>query len=114
MKVIAIEYFPTSIDIGKNEEKYEFHSYISDYNEQDARDSHAHMVHIFKTFLESVRLVSGISTVWEDTYGCAKQYRCALGVYLITVMSYSYVIIIDRAINAPAHVKNVFDGLDAT
>ena len=48
MEFIAIEYFPTSVDNGNNEEKYEFHSYISDDNEQDACDSHAHMFHLFK------------------------------------------------------------------
>ena len=47
MEGIAIEYFPTFVDNGKNEEKSEFHSYISDENEQDACNSHAHMVHIF-------------------------------------------------------------------
>ena len=52
MEGSAVEYFPTSVDIGNNEEKYEFHSYISDENEQDACDSHYHMVHLLKTFLE--------------------------------------------------------------
>ena len=36
MEGIAVEYYPTSVDIGNNEEKYEFHSYISNDNEQDA------------------------------------------------------------------------------
>ena len=31
--------------------KYKFHSYISDDNEQDACDSHAHMFPIFKKYL---------------------------------------------------------------
>ena len=44
MEGIAVEYFPSSFDIGNNIGKYEFHSYISDENEQDACDSHAHMV----------------------------------------------------------------------
>ena len=57
---------------------------MSDDNEQDSCASHAHMVHLLKTFLESVKLVSGVSTVWEDTGGCAKQYRCALDIYLMT------------------------------
>ena len=48
MEDIAVEYFPTSVDIGNNEERSEYHSYISDDNEQYACDSHAHMVHIFK------------------------------------------------------------------
>ena len=30
MEGIAVEYFPTSIDTGNNEEKSELHSYISD------------------------------------------------------------------------------------
>ena len=60
MEGIDVEYFQNSIDIGNNEEKYEFHSYISDENEQDACDSHARMVYLLKTFLESVRLVSGM------------------------------------------------------
>ena len=50
MEGIAVEYFPTSLDIGNNGEKYEFHSYISDENEQDARDLHSHMVHLLIFF----------------------------------------------------------------
>ena len=46
MEGIAVEYFPTSVDNGNNEEKCELHSYISDDNEQDACDSYAHMVHL--------------------------------------------------------------------
>ena len=37
---------------------------------------------------ESGRLVSIMSTVWEDTDDCANKYRCALAIYLITVLSY--------------------------
>ena len=46
MEGIAVEYFPTSIDTSNNVVKSEFHSYISDENEQYTRDSHAHMVHL--------------------------------------------------------------------
>ena len=49
MERIAVEYFPTSIDIVNNEENSEFHSYKSDDNEQDAWDSHANIVHLLKT-----------------------------------------------------------------
>ena len=52
MEGIAVEYFTNSVDPGSNETKPEFHSYISDENEQDACDSHYHMVHLLKTFLE--------------------------------------------------------------
>ena len=73
MEDIDVEYFPSSIDPGNNEKKYLFRSYISDDNDQDACDLHAHMFHIFKTSLELFILVSGMSTVWEDTDGCAQQ-----------------------------------------
>ena len=55
-----------------------------------------------------------MSTVWEDTDGCANQYRFVLGIYLITVLLSSYDIIIDRSINATVHVKNVFDVINTT
>ena len=51
MEGIAIEYFPSSFDPGNNGEKSEFHSYISDYNKQDACDSHAYMFHVLIVFL---------------------------------------------------------------
>ena len=94
-------------------EKSEFHSYISDENEQDECDSYAHMFHLLKKFFYSGILVCGMSTVREDTNGCAKQYRCDLDIYLMTVLSYSYDIIIDCAINAPGHGNNVVDVLNA-
>ena len=72
------------------------------------------MVHLFEKKVESGRLVSGMSTVWEDTDGCAKKYRCALTIYLMTVLSSSYGIIMDHAMNPPGHGKNVVDGLNAT
>ena len=46
MEGIAIESFPSSIDPGINKGRYEFHSYMSDDNEQDSCDSHAHMIHL--------------------------------------------------------------------
>ena len=58
--------------------------------------------------------MSGISIVWEDTSGCAKQYMCDFCIYLINVLSYLNGIIMDHAINAPDHVNIVVDGLNVT
>ena len=66
------------------------------------------MFHLLKKIFELGILVSDMSTVWEDTDGCAKQYRCALDIYVITVLSSSYGIIVDYAINAPGHGKYFF------
>ena len=48
MESVAIEYFPNSIDSDGNE-KYAFHSYISDNNKQDSCYSYAHMFCLLKT-----------------------------------------------------------------
>ena len=57
--------------------------------------------------------MSGMSAVWEDTTVCAKQYRCAFSIYLMTVLSYSYGIIIDLALQKPCYNNKVVDGLNA-
>ena len=72
------------------------------------------MVHLLNMFLESGILVSSMSTVKEDTDGCAKKFMCDLAIYLMTVLSYSYGIITDHVINSPGHGNNVVDGINAT
>ena len=70
-----------------------------------------HMIHMLIWFiylkkkLESGILVSGMSTVWEDIDGGTNQYKRALPIYLMTVLSSSYGIIMDHAVNAPVHGK---------
>ena len=76
-----------------------------------------HVIHLIMYFISSkvfelVILVSVMSTVWEDTDGCSKQYRCSLAIYLMTVLSYLYGIIMDRAMNSPRHGKSIVDGLN--
>ena len=58
--------------------------------------------------------MSGMSTLWKDTDGCAKQHMRALDIYLMTLLSYSYGIIMYRTINAPGQGKNISDGINAT
>ena len=87
---------------------------ISEDSEQYACDSHNHIFHQFKKIFESGILFSGLSTVQEDTDSCDKQSRCALDIYLNTVLSYSYDIIMDRLIILSWNRKNVVDGLNVT
>ena len=51
-----------------------------------------------------------MSAVWENTDGCGNQYICALVIYLITILSYSYSIITDCVIHVAGHGNCVFDG----
>ena len=56
--------------------------------------------------------MSAWSKIWENTGGCAEQYRCASALYLVSVLSQRHSIIFDRGINAPGHDKEVVDGLN--
>ena len=58
--------------------------------------------------------MTGRSTFWEDTDGCAKQYRYTLDICLMNVLSSSYGIIMDSAINSLDHGKNAVYGINAT
>ena len=58
--------------------------------------------------------MSSMSTVWEDTNGCANKSIFALDVYLMPVISSSYIIITDRAITVPVYENNVIDGINTT
>ena len=51
--------------------------------------------------------------MWENTDGCDEQYRCASAMYLMSVMSQCYSIIIDSGIIAPGNGKEVGDGINA-
>ena len=57
-------------------------------------------------------LTTSLSTIWENTDVCAKQYTCDSALYLTSVMSQCYSIIFDRGISAPGHGKEVVDGLN--
>ena len=58
-------------------------------------------------------MLSSLSIIWENNDGFAEQYICASALYLISVMSQCYSVIIDRGIIAPEHGKEVVDGLNA-
>ena len=51
--------------------------------------------------------------MWDQTYGCAKQYRCSIAYYLMSHLSKSYQIVLDRAVDTPGHGKYVVDGFNA-
>ena len=60
------------------------------------------------------RMLEKNSTMWDDTDGCMKQYRSGNAMFLLSVLAAEYSIIVDRAIGAPSHGKDVVDGLNAT
>ena len=51
--------------------------------------------------------------MWDQTDGCAKQYRCSIAYFLMSYFSKSYKIVLDRAVDTPGHRKDVVDGFNA-
>ena len=65
----------------------------------------------WKTFL--IKKMIRDRTMWDQTDGCAKQYRCSIAYYMTSFLSKSYQIVIDRAVDTPGHGKDVVDGFNA-
>ena len=51
--------------------------------------------------------------MWDQKDGCANQYRCSIDYYLMSYLSTSYQFVLDRAVDAPGHGKDVVDGFNA-
>ena len=90
-----------------------FHSFLSDDSKQDSATTTAHDKRLISLLKDKKILTRSLSKIWQNTDGFARQYRCASSIYLISVVSQCYSIIIDRGISAPGHGKEVVDGLNA-
>ena len=88
--------------------------YFSSYDsKQDAAATTSHIKRLIGMLKERKLLASALSTIWENTDGCADQYRCASALYLMSVMSQYYLVIIDSGIITPGHGKEVVGGLNS-
>ena len=55
----------------------EFHLHLSDSNLQNAATTTAHLYTLLANVFEKKQMIRG-RTMWYQTYGCAKQYRCSI------------------------------------
>ena len=51
--------------------------------------------------------------MWDQTDGCAKQYMCSIAYYMMSYLSKSYQMFLDRAVDTPGHGKDVVDVFNA-
>jgi hypothetical protein len=87
----------------------EMHSHFLDTSRQDARTTHTHLKVLLNHLIQQGWLV-----VLDDTDGCAKQYRSATALYLLSLIAVTHRIVYDRPIaGAPGHGKDEVDGLNA-
>ena len=82
----------------------EFHLHLSDSKLQNDATTTAHLYTLLAKVFEKKQMIRG-RTMWYQAYGCAKQYRCSIAYYLMSYLSTSYQIVLDRAVDTPVHGK---------
>ena len=90
----------------------EFYLYLSNSKLQNAATTTSHLHTLLAKVFEKKQMIRG-GTMWDQTDGCAKQYRCSIAYYLMSFLSKSYKIVLDRAVDTPGHEKDVVDGFNA-
>ena len=90
---------------------FDFHSYLSDDTTQMACTVHCHMIKLITQLMNDNVLSKG-GRLLSTTDGCAKQYKCATAIYLLSMLSKTYNIVIDRALCAPGHGKSEVDSIN--
>ena len=119
IEVIALEHFSAVPQADINSSTISrprhavIHSFLSDDRKQDAVTTTSHRKRLISLLKNQQVLTISLSTIWENTDVCSEQYRCASALYLMSVMSQTYSLIINRGISEPGHGKELVDGLNA-
>ena len=91
-----------------------FHSFLSDNRKQYSATTAAHIKTIMG-LLQNIKVsLTKNNTIWDNTDGCAEKYICATEIYLLSMLSHAYTIVIDSVIVAPGHGEYFVDFLNAT
>ena len=91
----------------------DFFPHISENSNQDTATTYMHVSSFLKELLDQRMIKQESTTLWEETDGCAKQYSCATAMYLLSLISVRFNIVIDRTVGAPDHGKDIVDGLNS-
>ena len=118
-EVIALEHFSAAPqeDINSSTPSLPrhavFHYFLCDDIKQDADTTNSQSKRLISLLNNKQVLITSLIIIWETTDVCAEQYKCVSVLYLMSVMSQTYSIIIDRGISAPGNGKEEVDGLNA-
>ena len=95
-----------------NDKIREFYLHLSDSKLQNAATTTAHLHTLLAKGFEKKQMIRG-RTTWYQTDGCAKQYRCFIAYYIMSYLSKSDQIVLDRSVDKPGHGKDIVDGFNA-
>ena len=71
---------------------------LSDSKLQNIATNTFHIYTVLARMFEKKQMTRG-ETMWDQTYGCAKKYMCYIAYYLMSLISKSYQIVLDRAVD---------------
>ena len=88
----------------------QIYSRLSDDTDQDSINSATHLC-IFTHFLISIRFITSfLKTMWDEKYGCEKNYCFIYAIYIKSWLYLEYFITLDRYVGAPVSGKYVVGG----
>ena len=86
-----------------------FHYFFSDYRKHFSATTAAHIKRITELLNNRKIIFYDFSTICNNTYSFTENYRCATVLFLLSILSQSYNIIIYCGLSEPVHGREVFD-----
>ena len=99
----------------RTRDKIEYHwqGYLSDEKQQDARTSFANTRKFIET-MKSKGYLTENATLWVQSDGCSKQYKCGTTCWTYAYLASIYKLQIDYFITTAGHGKCLVDSLAGT
>ena len=112
---VSMEGMSVRCTVDGNEER-EWHSYLSDDHQQDARTAYLNTDHFVAKLRgeQCPNLLPVGSVLFEQSDGCAKQHRCGNALFFMSALADKWKICVDRMITAPHHGKGECDSQGGT
>ena len=86
---------------------------FSDDIKQDSDTNISHSKIIIELLKHRNIMTNTLSTIWENIDACAEHDIYAPELYLMSMLSQAFSVIIYRGISAPGYVREVVDGVNA-
>ena len=90
-----------------------FHSFLYDERKQYSTTTTVHIKSIIELLNHRHIISDKLSTLYRITYGCAAHYRCSTALYLMSMLSQAFSVIIYCGISASGNDREVADRFNA-
>ena len=84
-----------------------FHTFLSDDRKQYSDTTIDNSKHIIELLKQRNIMFNKLITVLVKKGGCAEHYICATALYLMSILSQGFSVIIDHSISAPGHGREL-------